>query len=149
MYVCEGLRLWRLLKEWLYRRGGTWRILLGLEHLTSSLVMYASRVWTPLIMRGLFKPVYRRAARCAGIHTSRWSFVGFSNKYRRRVSPLTAKLFNSNFHPLEVVSRWRDPQLQVSENYSDSTKLRSTLFKSCWLMSHFILNIFKMWYLMC
>ena len=21
-----------------------------------------------------------------------------------------------NFHPLEVVSRWRDPQLQVSEN---------------------------------
>ena len=29
----------------------------------------------------------------------------------------TAKLFNLNFHPLEVVSRWRDPQLQVSENY--------------------------------
>ena len=35
---------------------------------------------------------------------------------------LTAKLFNLNFHPLEVVSRWRDPQLQVSENYSDLTK---------------------------
>ena len=35
---------------------------------------------------------------------------------------LTAKLFNFNFHPLEVVSRWRDPQLQVSENYSDLTK---------------------------
>ena len=33
-----------------------------------------------------------------------------------------------NFHPLEVVSRWRDPQLQVSENYSDLTKWRSTLF---------------------
>ena len=28
---------------------------------------------------------------------------------------LTAKLFNLNFQPLEVVSRWRDPQLQVSE----------------------------------
>ena len=39
------------------------------------------------------------------------------------------------------MSRWRDPQLQVSENYSDLTKLRSTLFKSCWLMSHVILNI--------
>ena len=38
------------------------------------------------------------------------------------VNPLTAKLFNLNFHPLEVVSRWRDPQLQVSENYSDLTK---------------------------
>ena len=36
-------------------------------------------------------------------------------------NPLTAKLFNLNFHPLEVVSRLRDPQLQVSENYSDLT----------------------------
>ena len=39
-----------------------------------------------------------------------------------RVNPLTVKLFNLNFHPLEVVSRSRDPQLQVSENYSDLTK---------------------------
>ena len=59
------------------------------------------------------------------------------------LNPLPAKLFNLNFHPLEVVSRWRDPQLQVSENYSDLTKWRSILFKSCWLMSHFIFNIFK------
>ena len=53
------------------------------------------------------------------------------------INPLTAKLFNCNFHPLEAVSRWRDPQLQVSENYSDLTKWRSTLFKSCWLMSYY------------
>ena len=66
-----------------------------------------------------------------------------------KINPLTAKLFNLNFHSLEVVSRRRDPQLQVSENYSDLTKWRSTLFKSCRLMSHFIFNIFKMWYLMC
>ena len=39
-------------------------------------------------------------------------------------NPLTAKFFNFNFHPLEVVSRWRDPQLQLSENYSDLTKWR-------------------------
>ena len=32
------------------------------------------------------------------------------------VNLLTAKLFNFNFYPLEGVSRWRDPQLQVSEN---------------------------------
>ena len=38
------------------------------------------------------------------------------------LNPLTANLFNLNFHPLEVVSRWRDPQLQVSENSSDLTK---------------------------
>ena len=64
-------------------------------------------------------------------------------------NPLTTKLFSFNFHPLDVVSRWRDPQLQVSENYSDLTKGRSTVFKYCWLMSHFIFSIFKMWCLMC
>ena len=31
-------------------------------------------------------------------------------------NPLAAKLFNWNFHQLKVVSRLRDPQLQVSEN---------------------------------
>ena len=40
-----------------------------------------------------------------------------------RVNPLAVKLFNLNFHPLEVVSRWRDPQRQVSENYSDLTEM--------------------------
>ena len=38
------------------------------------------------------------------------------------INPLAAKIFNLNFHPLEFVSRWRDPQLQVSENNSDLTK---------------------------
>ena len=50
------------------------------------------------------------------------------------VNPLTTKLFNLNFHPLEVVDR----VTQVSENYSDLTKWRSTLFKT-WLMSFFYL----------
>ena len=59
----------------------------------------------------------------------------------KRLNPLTAKLFNWNFHPLEVVSRWRDPQLQVSENYSVSTKWSLIVFKYCWLMSHFIFNM--------
>ena len=62
-----------------------------------------------------------------------------------RFNPLTAKLFNLNFHPLEVVSRWLDLQLQVSENYSDLTKWRSTAFKYCWLMSYFIFHMFKRW----
>ena len=51
------------------------------------------------------------------------------------LNPLTAKLFIRNFHSLEAVSRWRDPQLQVSENHSDLTKLRSTLFKSFHIMA--------------
>ena len=33
----------------------------------------------------------------------------------RLFNPLSAKLFDLNFHPLEIVSRWRDSQLQVSE----------------------------------
>ena len=41
------------------------------------------------------------------------------------------------FHPLEVVSRWRDPQLQVGENYSDLSNLRRIILKSCWSESKF------------
>ena len=48
------------------------------------------------------------------------------------------KLFNWNFHPLEVVDRVSDPQRQVGENYADLTKLRSALFKYYRLMSHYI-----------
>ena len=66
------------------------------------------------------------------LHTS-WAII---------FNPFTAKWFNLNFHPLKVVFRWRDPQLQVSENYSDLTKCWSTLFTSCCLMSHFIFNIY-------
>ena len=32
-------------------------------------------------------------------------------------NPCPAKLIYLNFHPLEVVSRYRDPQLQVAKNY--------------------------------
>ena len=39
-------------------------------------------------------------------------------KYDRRVTRYPAKLNNINFQPLEVVSRYRDPQLQVAENHS-------------------------------
>ena len=33
------------------------------------------------------------------------------------LDPYRAKLIYLNFPPLEVVSRYRDPQLQVAENY--------------------------------
>ena len=45
------------------------------------------------------------------------------------------------------MSRWRDPQLQVSENYSDLTKWRSMTLES-WLASPFIFEMFKSWYLL-
>ena len=41
-----------------------------------------------------------------------------------------AKFSNLNFHPLEVVSRYRDPQLQVGENYSHLFNLRPNIRKS-------------------
>ena len=62
---------------------------------------------------------------------------------RKQLHPSTAKLFNLNFHPLEVASRWRDPQLQVSENYSDWTKWRSTVIKYCWLIHTLSLTCLK------
>ena len=44
---------------------------------------------------------------------------------RLNANPCHAKLIYLNFHPLEVVSRYRDPQLQVGENYSYLFNLRS------------------------
>ena len=55
-------------------------------------------------------------------NTMRWPDAGLRRWLS--INPLTAKLFNLNFHPLEVVSRWRDPQLQVSENLPDLAKWR-------------------------
>ena len=50
------------------------------------------------------------------------------------------KLIYLNFQPLEVVSRYRDPQPQVIENYSYVFNLRLNIYK-CWcLNSHFISN---------
>ena len=46
----------------------------------------------------------------------------------RVINPLTVKLFNRNFHPLEIVSRRRDPQLQVSKN-SHLTKMEVNSFQ--------------------
>ena len=44
------------------------------------------------------------------------SFLFYARIYATRsLNPLTAKLFNLNFHSLEILPRWRD--LQVSENY--------------------------------
>ena len=60
------------------------------------------------------------------------------------VNASTAKLFNLNFY---LVSRWRDPQLQVSGNYLGLPKWGSTIFKSCWLVSRFIFNMSESWYL--
>ena len=100
-------------------------------------------VYDTRVAEGLNKPTLDECwVNVAGIHY-------YLHIKLHHLNPLTAILFNLNFHLLEVVSRWRDPQLQVSENYSDLTRWRSTVFKYCWLMSHFIFTMLKRWYLMC
>ena len=50
------------------------------------------------------------------------------------INTLMANSNKFNVHPLEVVSRYRDPQLQVGENYSYLFDLRPNICKSgsCW-----------------
>ena len=57
------------------------------------------------------------------------------------MSPYHTKWIHLNFHPLEVVSRYRDPQLQVGENYSYLFKSRPNICKSWGLNANFIPNI--------
>ena len=54
-------------------------------------------------------------AKVQRIHGILETYLHFSVNW---LNLLLAKLCNLNFHPLEVVSRYRDPQLQVKENYS-------------------------------
>ena len=45
--------------------------------------------------------------------------------YKSSIIPVPAMLCcYLNYHPLEVVSRYRDPQLEVGENYSYLFNLR-------------------------
>ena len=46
------------------------------------------------------------------------------------INPYPAEIIYLNFQPLEVVSRYRDPQPQVVENYSYMFNLRASIYKS-------------------
>ena len=56
-----------------------------------------------------------------------WSSVGSMSRVCweaiDRFNPYPAKLIYLNFQPLEVVSRYRDPQTQVVENYQTFTNI--------------------------
>ena len=56
--------------------------------------------------------------------------------HKPNVNPYPANLIYSNFHPLEVVCRYRDPQLQVGENYSYLFRFRQQICKCCCLNTH-------------
>ena len=53
-------------------------------------------------------------------------------------NPYSSELIYLNFQTLEVVSRYRDPQLQVTENYSYLFNLSTNICKSSCLDTHSI-----------
>ena len=61
-------------------------------------------------------------------------------KFKKPWTLLIAKLCDLNFHELERVSRYRDPQIQVDENYSYLFNLRATTCKSWFLNTHLFPN---------
>ena len=57
-----------------------------------------------------------------------------------KVNHYPAKVIYLNIQPLEVVSRYRDPQPLVGENYVYLFNLRPNIYKSWCLNTKFILN---------
>ena len=60
--------------------------------------------------------------------------------FYKAVSAYPAKILYLNFYPLQVVSRYRDPQLQLPKNYAYLINLRTNIYKSWCLDPHFIPN---------
>ena len=54
------------------------------------------------------------------------------------VNPWSTEIFNSNFQSLEVVSRYRDPQLQVTEFFCFFAKFMSQ--QTCIWKAYFTFN---------
>ena len=66
--------------------------------------------------------------------------VNFSNLKGQLQNTKIAMLFNFNSHPLEAVSRYRDPQLQVGENYLHLSNWGTNIWKWWCSNTYFIPN---------
>ena len=60
---------------------------------------------------------------------NKYTFLKSRNNFVGSLTPFSSELIYLNFHTLEVVSRYRDPQLQVAENYSYLFNLRPNICK--------------------
>ena len=137
--LTAGPLRWSLITTWIsrwsytiqqHKKSGKWRTCLVSRN------TFMSMKWNELGFRPLLCTYRINWARITswGWCQSRYLDCLVYNKKIKRstslhINSLTGKLFNWNFHPLEVVSRWRDPQLQVGENYLDLTKWRSTILE--------------------
>ena len=73
--------------------------------------------------------------------TPGFSHHNHDNKHENGwLNPWNAKFINLNFHPLEVVSHYRDPQHQVGEYYLYLFNLKPNICKSWWLNTRPIHN---------
>ena len=64
--------------------------------------------------------------------------MGWNWSWWIHFNPWSTKWNSAIFHPLEIVSRYRDPQLQVGENYWYVFSLRPNSHKPWCLNTHFI-----------
>ena len=74
------------------------------------------------------------------IHINFGSTCVAGTVYIRFTHPFHTKLAYFNFYPPEVVSRYRDPQLQVGENYTYLFNLGPNICKYWCLGTYFIPN---------
>ena len=99
-------------------------------------LLNSDRSYKPLSTDG--KSIYTRRLLFSAAVTS-----SINRLPRPLVNPQSAKLNHLNFHPLEVVPRYRDPQLQVGENYSYNLfHLRPKHLQSWCLNTYFFLDFF-------
>ena len=62
-------------------------------------------------------PAWPHSSSSTKMSLTRWSTFVRGEQSNFAFNPTPARVIYLNFHPLEVVARYRDPQLQAVENY--------------------------------
>ena len=65
----------------------------------------------------------------AGKRTYPYKNIGLYINMMKELSTLSTELFNLNFQSLEAVSRYRDPQFQVTENLCGLLNLSPNIYQ--------------------
>ena len=88
-------------------------------------------MWVPILIFGGTCVIYTAMVRANWIRSfitrKEIVFIELCVNNLNLLNLKRAELNNLNFYPLEVVSRYRDPQLQVSENYPYLFIVRSNI----------------------
>ena len=72
----------------------------------------------------------KTTTRLQQLYSNKWyPFTNINDFKNNYVNPLSTQIFNLNFQSLEVVSRYRDTQLQVTENLCDLWNLGPNIYQ--------------------